>query len=340
LQPADKRDPFIHFLVKREPELLFARNYDKQIPREFAKSRRIKKMLLAFEEEQEKKAAAAADESDRSRAGDHSYTVSSKNKNGKDIGDLTVLGPLDEPEQNKRRRLLAMIEKLPIALAEAAAAADGVNKGLESSDAAARGGENSMSAAASAAFGAIVTAAADATLPDVEVAAVEVYDSDDDYEDSAEEDPEDPLSAAAAAGVVAGGFTDLGAALQGLPWELIVTREAYLEWGGMDPNYRQMVLLKLREIGQGRWESMGACKRRMRDVPPELNLWRCKFTRAGRIVFDIAQDFSASKGIYTDMIRIWCITLSHDRCKFKDKYLVLNIFLVFVFSLFSNFLQT
>ena len=58
---------------------------------------------------------------------------------------------------------------------------------------------------------------------------------------------------------------------------------------------------------------MRSCKRRLRGVPTELHLWRCKFTRAGRIVFDIAQDFSATRGEYTDLIRIWCVTLDHKR---------------------------
>lgn len=324
--PPDERDPVIHYLVEKEPTLMLVMNCKGKVPREFAIAKRIKKMLRAYEDEHNSKiaaAAAAAAASGKSgrlskKGGDYSYKVpSTATKNEEDIGDLTVLGPLDEPERNKRRRLLAMLEKLPAALQEsfsvtsgcfnddAVVSASEINRGA--------GDGNTMSAASTATFGSIVTAAAHATLPEVDAAAAaEVYDSEDDYEDTTEEaKAEDPLSAAAAAGTAARG--DLGAALQGLAWELIVTREAYLEWGGMDPFYRQMVLLKLREIGQGRWESMGACKRRMRDVPPELNLWRCKFTKAGRIVFDIAQDFSASKGVYTDLIRIWCVSLNHDK---------------------------
>jgi hypothetical protein len=315
LQPSDKetRDPVIEFLIAREPKLLYVLNKAGQSPREYAKSRRIKRLLKEAEEKYTSaRIAAGKDEfgGPLERAGD---TVTAT-KIKEDAVDLTVLGPLDEPEKNKRRRLVAMIDKLTTALQESSqssvnAAVKGSLVGVNQT-----ADDTSLSAAASAAFGSIVTAAADATLPEVEIAAVEVYDSGDEYEDTVDEPEEQNLVAAAAKTAAGrGGFTALGAELQGLPWELIVTREAYLEWGGMDDLYRRMVLLKLREIGQGRWESMGACKRRMRDVPPELNLWRCKFTKAGRIVFDIAQDYSASRGNYTDLIRIWSITLNHDR---------------------------
>lgn len=57
------------------------------------------------------------------------------------------------------------------------------------------------------------------------------------------------------------------------------------------PHCRRMVLLRLQNIGRGLWGSDGKCKRLM-GYPPTLELWRSKLTRGGRIIFEVAADFS------------------------------------------------
>jgi hypothetical protein len=50
--------------------------------------------------------------------------------------------------------------------------------------------------------------------------------------------------------------------------------------------YRRLVALKLRRIGEGCWRTDGDTKK-LRTQEPGLELWRTKFTRAGRLVWQV-----------------------------------------------------
>ena len=45
----------------------------------------------------------------------------------------------------------------------------------------------------------------------------------------------------------------------------------------------------------------------------KLELWRTKLTKGGRIIFEIALDFSERERHFMDMIRIWTITENHEK---------------------------
>ena len=42
-----------------------------------------------------------------------------------------------------------------------------------------------------------------------------------------------------------------------------------------------------------------------RDVPPSLELYRSKFTKSGRILFEVAVGYSEQRKAYSEQIRIW-----------------------------------
>ena len=69
-----------------------------------------------------------------------------------------------------------------------------------------------------------------------------------------------------------------------------------------------MVLGKLRQIGQGFWQAEGDTTRR-RTPEARLELWRTKWSRPGRIVFEVAADFSEAANTWKEMLRVWVRTL-------------------------------
>lgn len=44
-----------------------------------------------------------------------------------------------------------------------------------------------------------------------------------------------------------------------------------------------------------------------------MELWRSKLTKGGRIVWEVAAEWSESSRCWREMLRIWCITLDHKR---------------------------
>lgn len=70
------------------------------------------------------------------------------------------------------------------------------------------------------------------------------------------------------------------------PWEFAITREARQEWAQMDEPYRTHVLRRLLRIGEGLWQQDGNTVCLKVDKALNLELWRTKFSKSGRIVFE------------------------------------------------------
>lgn len=69
-----------------------------------------------------------------------------------------------------------------------------------------------------------------------------------------------------------------------------------------------MVAKKLAQIGQGRWKSDGDTTCLTFDPQAKCNdleLWRTKWSKAGRIVFEVAVDWSETAQTYCEMLRLW-----------------------------------
>jgi hypothetical protein len=105
------------------------------------------------------------------------------------------------------------------------------------------------------------------------------------------------------------------------PWEFVITREARQEWSQMDEPFRSHVLQRLVRIASGFWVQDGntarlACEDKSLKG---LELWRTKFSKAGRIVFEVAVDFSQRSKTWQETLRLWVITLSHDKYEGRIK---------------------
>ena len=263
-QPPEARDEVMEFLVKQDADVLFVVNGENKTPAEYAMSKRLKKKLAAFEQQRkieiergEEETAAAGTVAGGGGSGrrqlrkrENEQSAAEVEVQEDDIGDATLLGPLNEPDRHKRRRLAAMLVKLPQALTKSVAKESNSNsssgpvdgKGVEEVVNAASAASTASTASPEAAFGVMVNAAASAIFPDQEEEEEEDIDSGDDDDDADEkerlrtnfgkEEEEEETEFA----VVDGNpySTELSTALQGLPWELILTREAFLEWGGLD----------------------------------------------------------------------------------------------------------
>eukprot|EP00775_Hariotina_reticulata_P001454 gene1454-1796_t len=106
--------------------------------------------------------------------------------------------------------------------------------------------------------------------------------------------------------------TEIGEhSLESLPWEFVITAEGLKDWLRLEERERRLVLLKLRRIGEGLWQADGSSKR-IRTEEPGLELWRTKITKGGRIIWQVAVDFSQERKAWMDMIRVWCIHMRHD----------------------------
>ncbi|KAL0040884.1 hypothetical protein WJX79_008605 [Trebouxia sp. C0005] len=100
--------------------------------------------------------------------------------------------------------------------------------------------------------------------------------------------------------------------LEGLPWEFIINKDARQEWARMDRPFREKVIKVLQRIGQGQWELDGSTERRLGDVRG-LEVYRTRLTKGGRIVFEVAVEYSHTAHAYREMLRLWVITLDHDK---------------------------
>ena len=64
---------------------------------------------------------------------------------------------------------------------------------------------------------------------------------------------------------------------------------------------------KLAALGQGHWHSDRSVKRLFSEDEAlrDQELWRCKTTRGGRIVFEVAADFDERSKTWKEMLRLW-----------------------------------
>lgn len=100
--------------------------------------------------------------------------------------------------------------------------------------------------------------------------------------------------------------------LVGLPWDFIINKDARQEWAWMDRPFRLMVIKRLQRIGEGQWEQDNGTQQRLAHIR-NLKVYRTLLTKGGRIVFEVAVDYSETAHIWKDMIRLWVITLDHDK---------------------------
>jgi hypothetical protein len=68
---------------------------------------------------------------------------------------------------------------------------------------------------------------------------------------------------------------------------------------------RRMVLVRLQHLGTGLWARDKKTKRIATPLVPSLELWSSKLTRAGRIVFEVAADWSELSKCWKEMLRLW-----------------------------------
>lgn len=69
-------------------------------------------------------------------------------------------------------------------------------------------------------------------------------------------------------------------------------------------------------IGRGEWRSAGGVKRLAPgdDIALRgLDLWRLKINKGGRVLFEVAVEYSEEQRCWCECIRLWCITLSHKK---------------------------
>ncbi|PSC76135.1 TPR and ankyrin repeat-containing 1-like isoform A [Micractinium conductrix] len=301
--PNGLREGVMRYLLRRAPSLLWQRNSAGQSPAEHSVA--CRKLLAALEAElweqqpgAMKEAQAAAEAASGIKRAAPEVT-----------GDLTLLGPASEPDSRKRQRLKAMARKLPEVLQALAAqrtAADasagaGSDGGVAGAAAGPKEGKNLREVVADAVRS--MPEAGDQLVEDADAAFT------GDNEDGAEEAP---LAAAVAAAALPSDVEALGAMLADLPWEMVITRDAWHSWLAMDPPFRRMVLRRLQQIGSGAWGSDGVTERLFEGVPPTMELWRTRLNRGGRIVFEVAADYSEASRSWRDMIRLLVITLKHE----------------------------
>lgn len=113
----------------------------------------------------------------------------------------------------------------------------------------------------------------------------------------------------------------LAAITEECPWEFVITRDARQEWAKMDNPYRGHVMKRLLRIAQGYWLQDGntVCL-----VPEDksltgLEMWRTKFSKSGRIVFEVAVDYSQKAKAWQENLRLWVITMNHDKYEQRIK---------------------
>ncbi|KAK9819698.1 hypothetical protein WJX72_001361 [[Myrmecia] bisecta] len=320
LVPENRAD-LVKWLVEADPTLLKIINKQGATPVEHARAKAIKKLLAERVEQADSSAAQRRRSSDGQEGGqaeDGSLKRSADEMEADEPADGTFRPLVDpsESEERKRRRIGDLLDALPTAKSAAEVAA-------EAAKAAARAVAPDDSAAApqAAAEGkahaegehhqrlqerlAVLTPE---VLPERDIAAMQ--------EAGVEEGDAAMVAGMQRAVGEAGGWDEqVAEVLRDSPWEFIITRNARQEWAAMDRPFKLMVLGKLKKIGQDFWQTDGTTKAlKFEDLSLRaLELWRTKLTRGGRIVFEVALDFSETSSTWKEMLRLWVITLSHDR---------------------------
>ncbi|DBB16378.1 TPA: hypothetical protein ACH3X3_014672 [Trebouxia sp. C0006] len=124
--------------------------------------------------------------------------------------------------------------------------------------------------------------------------------------------PLQPLAAPAEEAAAPMSEEQLVDSLIGLPWEFIINKDARQEWARMDRPFRLMVIKRLQRIGEGQWDMDGGTEQRLSEVRG-LEVYRTLLTRGGRIVFEVAVDYSQTAHTWKEMLRLWVITLDHEK---------------------------
>lgn len=107
----------------------------------------------------------------------------------------------------------------------------------------------------------------------------------------------------------------LDKALTSSPWELSIRKEAQRDWNRLQIDQRLLVYKKLVEISEGRWATSGTTQRLVfaSDDLAGLELWRTKWSAAGRIVFQVTAEFSDRNQRWQEVARVWSISAQHSK---------------------------
>eukprot|EP00887_Chlorella_sp_A99_P006107 scaffold22.g6107.t1 len=306
--PTNKREDFVRFLFDLRPSLVNVKNARGETPAFYTNHKRTIRLLAEL--------AESINDSLPPEAVDTEAAASSSKRPLQEDDDLSQPGPAVEPEARKRQRIDAMLAKLPAvweavqAQAQQAASAAAAQAAPETQLA----GGREFSEVVAETVANVLPEGADADAAELAAAAAEAEgafsgDEADDLEVAAEvarlatanAPVEDLLKPDAAA---------LGELL--LCVEFTITRDAFHSWWAMSSPYRKMVLRRLEHIGLGLWARDKKTKRITTPLK-SLELWSSKLTRGGRIVFEVAADWSENYKEWKEMLRIWCITLDHKR---------------------------
>ena len=94
----------------------------------------------------------------------------------------------------------------------------------------------------------------------------------------------------------AGGDADLPEML----WGFTITRQAFQAWAAMMPVDKHLVNARLQIIGAGLWQRSGLTKLiRLSDRGTDnLELWRMRLDKGGRILFEVGALYSTSPRVW------------------------------------------
>eukprot|EP00899_Mesostigma_viride_P010553 jgi/Mesvir1/1949/Mv22967-RA.1 len=104
--------------------------------------------------------------------------------------------------------------------------------------------------------------------------------------------------------------------LEGMPWELEITKVARGQWERLDLALKRAVSAKLVKLAGGRWVA-GTSRRLAKRIKgvKGLMLFNARFAKrhgGGRILWEKAVSFSQRVSTYVEIIRVWAIIARHD----------------------------
>lgn len=65
------------------------------------------------------------------------------------------------------------------------------------------------------------------------------------------------------------------------------------------------MLRSLKLIGQGLWRQQKTTKPLRMEGVADLELWSTRWSKGGRIVFEVALDYSENRKTWMEMLRLW-----------------------------------
>ncbi|XP_064647106.1 TPR and ankyrin repeat-containing protein 1-like isoform X2 [Lineus longissimus] len=122
---------------------------------------------------------------------------------------------------------------------------------------------------------------------------------------------------------------------KGLEWEIECTAEVWnaLYKKNFDNKMKNRIFKTIKMLASGEFDNQYHLKKRLHSVPPELQLYEAKITKAARLIWEIDIAFSSrqsdpstirltenqrevqstsGKPIYAEIIRLWDIVFNHD----------------------------